>query len=83
MNNKIIKYFDNNEIKVGDNIRFEHGKCIGEIEDVINSKEKLKQWGLKEYGAMIKNREFGRVFYSELTILDPNDRVVLIKRKDS
>ena len=58
----MMTYTDGVEIKTGDRITFDGEPSV--IEDIIDSEEKMAEWGLQESGVMITNTSMGLVFES-------------------
>lgn len=65
-----MKYRTGDDIKVEDSVLFENGKTKGIIYQVIDNTAAMKDWGLTEKGVMIKNLEFGFVFWPESSFDD-------------
>ncbi len=49
--------------KIGDKVYLEDEKVFGNVVEIINDKEKMKEWNLKEKGLMISSKDFSLVFY--------------------
>lgn len=62
--------------KIGDIVLIEKGKTKGVVEDIIDTKEKIQFWGVKEMGLMIKAKPFGLVFWA----IDDEDEIIFLKR---
>ncbi len=71
-----MKYFSKESVKIGDIVLIEKGKTKGIIEDIIDTKEKMEFWGVKEKGLMIKAKPFGLVFWA----MDDEERIVFVER---
>ncbi len=74
-----LTYPNGNEIKIGDKVTFEDSgqKLIGQVEDIINSEEKKKNWNVENFGIMIKeSKVFGVVFYPENFITKLNINII-------
>jgi hypothetical protein len=56
----MLHYDDGAEIQIGDHVDFDGTPAL--VYDVIDSAEKLKEWGLDEYGVMFQAREYGLVY---------------------
>ena len=55
----VIRYWDRTEARVGDTVNIDATQQ-GIVRDVVDTQEKLRTWGLDEFGLM-----FDRVFYPE------------------
>lgn len=61
-----LRYFGTDIVPcVGDHVRFIDDEADSIVEDVIETPEKKKEWGLAESGIMIKWATHGLVFVSE------------------
>ena len=55
----VIRYWDGTEAMVGDTVIIDESQG-GVVRDVVDTQEKMRRWGLDEYGLMFDN-----VFYPE------------------
>jgi hypothetical protein len=77
INKKILKYPDTNiSPTIGDTVEYCEEKDLV-IDDIIDSPEKQKEWGLDTNGVMVKGEKYGLVFDE----LGPYTDIKLIKRK--
>jgi hypothetical protein len=72
----MISYANGPESRIGDHIDYEG--VPGIIEDIIDTEDKFKKWGVKESGLMIKSEAYGLMFHT-LTSIDW-DSIVFVKR---
>ena len=55
-----IRYSTGEEAQVGDHVDY-HGE-LSIVDDVIDTDDALRRWGLDEHGIMLANDSFGLVF---------------------
>ena len=60
MNEKLSYPNSNQEPMLGDIVKIEAETL--QVEDIINSKEKQKEWGVSENGLMLVGGVYGRIF---------------------
>ena len=71
----VIRYWDGSEARVGDTVIIDEAQR-GIVREVVDTQEKMRKWGLDEFGLM-----FDRVFYPERFLREfPVD---LISRADA
>jgi hypothetical protein len=63
---------------VGD--RVDHDGTRSVVEDVIDTPERQRHWGVKEPGLMIASDKYGRIFQPVRSV--DWDAVVLVSRRD-
>ena len=71
-----MKYSNGLFAKIGDIVLIENGKTEGVVEDIIDTKQGMEFWGVKEKGLMIKAKPFGLVFW----VMDDEERIVFVER---
>ena len=59
----MIVYPDGTKPLAGDKVTLAHGAHTGIVQNIINSKSELDQWGLDKPGLMIDTSFGGLVFY--------------------
>jgi hypothetical protein len=74
----MIAYADGNETRVGDRVDFDGEPAL--VEDVIDSDSKRSDWGLEDFGLMLKTEHYGLVFKPVNSIAW--DALVLLGRAD-
>ena len=71
-----LKYSNGLLVEIGDKVLIENGKTEGIVHDIIETKEKMNFWGIKEKGLMIKSKPFGLVFWP----IDDMDPIIFVER---
>ncbi len=60
-----MKYKSGKSIKLYDRVVIENGKKPGIVHAIIESKDGMNQWGVKEKGLMLESKPFGMLFWPE------------------
>jgi hypothetical protein len=56
----VISYADGREARIGDRVDYDGEPAI--VEDVIDSDSKRSDWGLDDFGLMLKTERYGLMF---------------------
>jgi len=75
-----MRYKTGESVEIGDLVLIERGRTPGVVYQIIDSKEKIIEWGLDEFGISISAAPFGLVFWPSSEVEDP---VVFVGRKKS
>jgi hypothetical protein len=63
----IIRYWEGEEARVGDTVLID-GRQRGVVREVVDTREKMMQWGLDEFGLMFEGVFYPQRFLREFPI---------------
>ncbi|MEC4749044.1 hypothetical protein [Methylomicrobium sp. Wu6] len=66
-----MRYLTGEHVEVGDSVLIEKGKTEGIVFAIVDTPEKMNQWGADETGLLIESKPFGLVFWPHSEIEDP------------
>ena len=78
-NRKLLYFGTNIDPQLGDVVKYFGDDSNMVVEDIIDSSEKRKEWGVEENGIMLKSKKYGLVFEQ----LGENSDVEFIARKNT
>lgn len=58
-------YLSGETVMIGDLVKFEGGVTPGDVQEVIETQQHMKEWGVDMPGLMIRSEPFGLVFWPQ------------------
>ena len=58
----MIRYVGGEQARIGDTVLIDNGERTGNVEEVIDTDLKVREWGVAEPGVMITSDYYGRLF---------------------